>query len=150
MPSKGKDSTRESEAHPAKDCAVNWKTACLTGLVLALMSSAHAEESPPLVLAGPPGVSRKDMEASAKALAARCKEFGYEGVTAKTIEVKDPDAKDGLTFRVEVSCPTGVTPKMAEKLTAFACTPCKEAVLRFGRELSDREAEQFEKGKTSP
>jgi len=124
-------------------CAVRWNYVIEVGLLLAVVASVQAEDSTPFVLAGPQGAARKDVDACAKALTARCKDFGYEGVAAKTIDVKDPAVKGGTVFRVEVSCATGITPKMVEKITAFANTPCKDAVLRFERELSEREAEQF-------
>lgn len=89
-------------------------------VLLPLLIVAAWSDDAPLVLIGPAGASKGDIEICAKALVARCKEYGYTEVSAKVVEVADPIAKAHKSWHVEVSSRLGINPKMREAILALS------------------------------
>lgn len=112
-------------------------------LMLAFLFQQEPQDPPPLPTAitlKPAKVATAaEVKQASEALYARCKEYGYKGVSTS---VEDGD--------VRLECKTGITPAMIDTISVLGAFAAASVQIRFAAVLSDVEAEQYAPGQSSP
>jgi hypothetical protein len=107
-------------------------------LLVLTACSIWAEESP-LCLELPREATKEQAAKCSDALQKRCKAYGFDGVTGAVVE-------SGALLRVELTCKTGFSDAMRQTVTKLARLPAQKVELRFVREMTPAEREQFVPG----